>query len=158
MSHYNDRNSSSHGGPDEHTASNLYASPVDYTHRPTPPQLSIQPVMEQDKLSPALAGFSFGNHSEPASPTRVDHEPLRPVQERKESMRPIEWDSPGSPREVDASRKSSRAAEGRRRTEFFEDSFAYKDDWETHQRDNAVKQSPIVAELRTNVIVRRILD
>jgi hypothetical protein len=133
------------------------ASPfADHNRSSNTPQLTVQSTMEPDRLSPGLAGFSFGsNHSEPTSPTCVDHEPLLPVQPRKESMRPIKWDSPGSPRELDqdASRRASRAADSRRNSESFEDSFAYKDDWETHKRDNAVRHSPIVAELRTNVIV-----
>lgn len=157
MPHSVDRDSASTstGTSDGYTAATTPSSFADYTLPPgQTPQLSVSsPPMESDRLSPALAGFSFTDHSEPASPTRQTHEPLQPVRERKESMRPIDWDSPGSPREVDPDKASQRASNARRKTEFWEDSFSYKDDWETHQRDKAVRDSPIVAELRTNVIV-----
>jgi hypothetical protein len=41
----------------------------------------------------------------------------------------------------------------RRRTLFFEDSFAYKDDSTSSARDRVTKDAPIIADLRTNVIV-----
>lgn len=44
-------------------------------------------------------------------------------------------------------------AGSRRRTQYFEESFAYKDNTEGTARERVSKDSPVVAELRTNVIV-----
>jgi hypothetical protein len=77
------------------------------------------------------------------------------VREHNDIMRPIEWDTPGSPRNLE-DRKLSKAQESRRMTKvaYFEDSFAYKDDWETSAHEKVSKESPVFVELRTNVIVK----
>ena len=41
----------------------------------------------------------------------------------------------------------------RTNTQVFEDTFAYKDDWESISVENIRNSSPVVLELRTNVIV-----
>ncbi|PVH99683.1 Tautomerase/MIF [Periconia macrospinosa] len=42
----------------------------------------------------------------------------------------------------------------RRRTQYYEEQFAYKDDSISSARDRVTKDAPIVAELRTNVIIK----
>jgi hypothetical protein len=42
----------------------------------------------------------------------------------------------------------------RRRAQFYEEQFAYKDGSTTLARDRVIRDAPIIAELRTNVIVR----
>jgi hypothetical protein len=111
--------------------------------------------MSPAAMSPAIAGFSFDTNAEPSSPILLDlSEPHHPVREHKDIMRPIDWDAPGSPRDFD-SRKGSRATDSRRMTKmsYYEDSFAYKDDWESSTREKVCKESPVFIELRTNVIV-----
>lgn len=44
--------------------------------------------------------------------------------------------------------------EGKRRTQYFEDHFSYRDSHVESARERIQKDSPIIAELRTNVIVR----
>jgi hypothetical protein len=41
-----------------------------------------------------------------------------------------------------------------RKIQYFEDQFAYKDDWESNAAARVRRESPVIAELRTNIIVR----
>ena len=43
--------------------------------------------------------------------------------------------------------------EGKRRTQYFEDQFIYKDGHFGSARERVLKEAPVIAELRTNVIV-----
>jgi len=43
--------------------------------------------------------------------------------------------------------------ESRRKTKQFEDQFAYKEGWDTHSAEAIRRHSPVLLELRTNVIV-----
>ena len=83
-------------------------------------------------------------------------EPHQPVREHKDIMRPIGFDAPGSPRGFE-DRKHSKAFDSQRinRMSYYEDSFAYKDDWESTTHEKVCKESPVFVELRTNVIVSR---
>lgn len=42
----------------------------------------------------------------------------------------------------------------KRKIEYFEDQFAYKDDWESNAAARVRRESPVIAELRTNIVVR----
>lgn len=51
-----------------------------------------------------------------------------------------------------------RPATSRSRAQFYEDSFAYKEGHGSSARDRVTKDAPIIAELRTNVIVRLVIS
>jgi hypothetical protein len=42
----------------------------------------------------------------------------------------------------------------KRKIQYFEDQFAYKDNWESNAAAQVRRESPVIAELRTNIIVR----
>lgn len=48
---------------------------------------------------------------------------------------------------------SAEAEAGKRRLQYYEDVFAYKENGTTTARDRVHREAPVVAELRTNVIV-----
>lgn len=96
--------------------------------------------------SPAVTGFTF-----------TDLEPLKPLE-------PTTSDPPYSyphavtplaqPEEQDANMAGSAVTEAsKRRTQYYEDSFAYKDGHGQSAKERIQKDSPVVAELKTNVIV-----
>lgn len=96
--------------------------------------------------SPAITGFTF-----------TDLEPLKPLE-------PTEPDysygyshavTPhAQPEERDANMMGSGVTEAsKRRTQYYEDSFAYKDGHGQSAKERIQKDSPVVAELKTNVIV-----
>lgn len=64
----------------------------------------------------------------------------------------------GTPGEKDTDGQALSPGDGRKRIRYFEDHFAYKDGQSASARDRVQKDSPIIAELRTNVIVRIITD
>jgi hypothetical protein len=93
--------------------------------------------------SPAVTGFTFTD-LEPLGPTTVD----------------LSFDFPHvvtpnvRPAEKDANMINTGATDSsKRRTQYYEDSFAYKDGHGQSARERIQKDSPVVAELKTNVIV-----
>ncbi|RDI78798.1 hypothetical protein Vi05172_g11193 [Venturia inaequalis] len=97
--------------------------------------------------SPAVTGFTF-----------TDLEPLKPLE-------PTTSDPPYSyphavtplaqPEEQDANMAGSAVTEAsKRRTQYYEDSFAYKDGHGQSAKERIQKDSPVVAELKTNVIIK----
>jgi hypothetical protein len=58
--------------------------------------------------------------------------------------------SRGAPQAV----KSVTSNGSRRRAQYYEEQFAYKEDSVSSARDRVTRDAPIIAELRTNVIVR----
>lgn len=86
-----------------------------------------------EQLSPAQSQFSFA--SSPRSVQDVEGDDSRYLHPTGRSLRP----------------KSSRS-----RQQFYEDQFSYKDGVASSARERVTKDAPIVAELRTNVIVRRL--
>lgn len=66
---------------------------------------------------------------------------------RKDLTSEIERGAPGERKSTAAGQQNSK-----RRTQYYEEQFAYKDDTST-ARERARKTSPITVELKTNVIV-----
>jgi len=52
-----------------------------------------------------------------------------------------------------ADRGEAKNGSSRRRAQYYEEQFAYKDDTTSSARERVIKDAPIVADLRTNVIV-----
>lgn len=96
--------------------------------------------------SPAITGFTF-----------TDLEPLKALEPTNSDLSfnyhhaviPL-----AQPEEHDTSMMSSGVTEtSKRRTQYYEDSFAYKDGHGQSAKERIQKDSPVVAELKTNVIV-----
>lgn len=102
----------------------------------------LSPEKVGEQLSPALSSFSFA--SSPHSVQEVDHDDIshRRPSGRRLTAAGIGALAPRSPRSP------------RSRTQFFEDSFAYKDTIPSSARERITGDAPIVAELRTNVIIK----
>jgi hypothetical protein len=121
-----------------------------------PSSFTLNSTMKVVPLSPAVAGFSFDTNSGPISSSDVhSSERHQPARDLDDIMRHVNRDAPGSPRNFDGDRKSSRGTDSRRMTKlsYYEDSFASRHDWETSTHERVIKDSPVLAELRTNVIV-----
>jgi hypothetical protein len=98
--------------------------------------LSPEKVGEQlGPLSPSPSQFSFA--SSPHSVQEVDDD-------SRHRIRGTTGDGVGPLRPVTS----------RSRAQFYEDQFSYKDGIASSARERVTKDAPIVAELRTNVIVR----
>ncbi|KAL6706052.1 hypothetical protein ACN47E_006154 [Coniothyrium glycines] len=90
-----------------------------------------QPEKVGEQLSPAQSHFSF--QSSPRSLQDQDPDDSRHLHPNVRQLRP----------------KSSRS-----RQQFYEDSFSYKDGLASSARERVTKDAPIVAEVRTNVIIK----
>lgn len=99
----------------------------------------LSPEKVGEQLSPAQSHFSFA--SSPRSVQDVDHGDSR-------HLHPITRGTTGD------GIGQLRPRSSRSRAQFYEDSFSYKDTIATSARERVTKDAPIVAELRTNVIVR----
>lgn len=111
--------------------------------------------------STAVSGFSF-KESASCSVSPPTSAPLTAQQTQLPAMKEQDCDSQSirstkstrSLKSLKNWRKSTSAKEDtKRRTLFFEDQLAQKDAWDTQTVDQARAISPIIAELRTNVIV-----
>jgi hypothetical protein len=128
--------------------------------------LSIQPtrsiLKDTGPISPtAVTGFNFAE--QPTSPKYKTRIPTGAHPSQSPTMKEQDWDaqsirSTKSTKSIKSLKswrsKSVSKEDAKRKTQFYEDQFAYKDDWTTHTVDQARAISPIIAELRTNVIVR----
>ncbi|KAF2673233.1 hypothetical protein BT63DRAFT_150642 [Microthyrium microscopicum] len=120
----------------------------------------------QAPMSPAISGFHFGDPSEPASPrSSGPNIPLSPGG----SVQHPDWETSQSGKSVKSSKSMKEMRKksvvqapplaqqqdpGRRKTLYFDDQFSYKDGWDHHTTDQARHESPVIAELRTNVIIK----
>jgi hypothetical protein len=156
MPHSQHRDSTTSVAPsDAYTVATTPSSLDDFS-QPSSFTLNVASTMKVVPLSPAVAGFSFDTNSEPTSSSHVhSSERHQPARDLDDIMRQVNRDTPGSPRDFDGERKSSRATDSRRMTKlsYYEDSFASRHDWETSSHERVIKDSPVLAELRTNVIV-----
>jgi hypothetical protein len=109
------------------TSGNVNAFP-----KPAGAQL-LAPEAAADPLSPSPSQFSFAS-----SPQSIQE------CEQLTNDGPKHRDGLGEMRPMTS----------RSRAQFYEDSFAYKDGHGQSARERVTKDAPIVAELRTNVIVR----
>lgn len=94
----------------------------------------LSPEVAAGPLSPSPSQFSFAE-SEPLAVDASRH------------MRPTTRGTANGAGDL-------RPATSRARAQFYEDSFAYKEGHGSSARDRVTKDAPIIAELRTNVIVR----
>jgi hypothetical protein len=92
-------------------------------------------------LAPAISGFDFG------------YEPgLNAAAESSPPSNPSSMGQPfydGRPGHPSSAIKDHRE----KKTQYYEDQFAYKDGWESSATDRVRSESPVIFELRTNVIV-----
>lgn len=156
MPHSQHRDSTTSTAPSDEYTTATTPSSLDGFSQPSSFTLNVASTMKVVPLSPAVGGFSFDTGSEPSSPTNVhSSEHHQPVRDPNDIMRHVDRDAPGSPRNFDGNRKSSRTTDSRRMTKlsYFEESFGYRHDWETNMHEKVIKDSPVLAELRTNVIV-----
>ena len=98
--------------------------------------LAPEPVAEQH-LSPSRSTFSF--ESSPKSNLDVNRGVS--FEERRAATRGVQTTNGVQPNG------------SRRRAQFYEEQFAYKDGSTSLARDRVIRDAPIIAELRTNVIV-----
>ncbi|KAL1598877.1 hypothetical protein SLS60_008020 [Paraconiothyrium brasiliense] len=99
--------------------------------------LAPEPVVEQH-LSPSRSTFSF--ESSPKS--NLDVQRGTSSEEKRPSSRGAHTSNGVQPNG------------SRRRAQFYEEQFAYKDGSTTLARDRVIRDAPIIAELRTNVIIK----
>ena len=100
----------------------------------------LAPETVAEHLSPSRSTFSF--ESSPKSHLEV---------ERNQSFE----DRRVAGHDVHAAAAGGLKQNGsRRRAQYYEEQFAYKDDAVSSARDRVTRDSPVIAELRTNVIVR----
>ena len=105
----------------------------------------LAPEAVGDQLSPSRSTFSFES-----SPKSVKAGSDRNVVfEEDRNMRSITHGAPGEKKGDAIGQRYGQ----RRRTQYFEEQFAYKDDSTSSARDRVIKDAPIIADLRTNVIV-----
>jgi hypothetical protein len=98
--------------------------------------------------SPAISGFNF--HDLPESTSQAEIGPIAEVIQIKSQRATMKEGDRAPKGGDDAQAKISRDA-SKRRTQHFEDQFAYKDNWESMTADDVRRESPVVLELRTNV-------
>jgi hypothetical protein len=94
----------------------------------------LSPDKVGEQLSPAHSQFSFA--SSPQSVQDVDDSRHRARDSTGDAAGPL------------------RPMTSRARARFYEDQFNYKDQIASSARDRVTKDAPIIAELKTNVIVR----
>lgn len=96
-----------------------------------------------EQLSPSRSTFSFDTSPKSVQDAEhaVHHDDIR-------HSRPA---SRGAPQTGDAGQLKHGGS--RRRAQYYEEQFAYKEDTTSSARERVIKDAPIVAELKTNVIV-----
>jgi hypothetical protein len=122
------------------SSTSTYSGNANAFPKPAAQLLSAEAVA--DPLSPSPSQFSFAS-----SPQSVQDEQLANDGPKRPTTRGGA-DSLGD----------LRPATARSRAQYYEDSFAYKDGHGQSARERVLKDAPIVAELRTNVIVRLALS
>jgi hypothetical protein len=114
------------------SSTSTYSGNVNAFPKPAGAQL-LSPEAAADPLSPSPSQFSFAS-----SPQSIQE------CEQLTNDGPKDRDGLGNMRPMTS----------RSRAQYYEDSFAYKDGHGQSARERVTKDAPIVAELRTNVIVR----
>ncbi|KAH7406936.1 Tautomerase/MIF superfamily [Phaeosphaeria sp. MPI-PUGE-AT-0046c] len=115
--------------------SSTSTSPGNATVFPKPAGAQLlSPEVAAGPLSPSPSQFSFAESEQLAS-------------DGPRHMRPTTRGNTNGAGEL-------RPATSRSRAQFYEDSFAYKEGHGSSARDRVTKDAPIIAELRTNVIIK----
>lgn len=121
------------------SSTSTYSGNVNQFPKPAGAQL-LAPEAAAGPLSPSPSQFSFAS-----SPQSVHEEQL--ANDGPKQMRPSSrCDGLGDLRPITS----------RSRAQYYEDSFAYKEGHGQSSRERVTKDAPIIAELRTNVIVSRV--
>lgn len=108
----------------------------------------VVPEGRGDQLSPSRSTFSFDD-----SP-KSGHGSDRAVAfDETRILRPASRSALNEIRDVDSPLPRQQNFGARRRTQYFEDSFAYKDSATSSARDRVTRDAPIMVDLQTNVIV-----
>ena len=102
----------------------------------------LSPEAAGEQLSPSPSQFSF------ASSPRSVQESEQLANDGPRHLRPITRGTTGD------GLGELRPITSRSRAQYYEDTFSYKDSIASSARERVTKDAPIVAELRTNVIVR----
>jgi len=123
------------------SSTSTYSGPGNVNQFPKPAGAQLlAPEAAAGPLSPSPSQFSFAS-----SPRSVHEEQL--ANDGPKHMRPSSrGDGLGDLRPITS----------RSRAQFYEDSFAYKEGHGQSSRERVTKDAPIIAELRTNVIVSRV--
>ncbi|KAF2119929.1 hypothetical protein BDV96DRAFT_485755 [Lophiotrema nucula] len=109
----------------------------------------VVPDGRGDQLSPSRSTFSFDD-----SPKSVQGLERAVGFDDAGILRPASRSALGKYKGVESQNQRQQNYGSRRRTQYFEDQFAYKQDSTSSARDRVTKDAPIVAELRTNVIIK----
>jgi hypothetical protein len=125
------------------TSTSTYSANANAFPRPAGATLLV-PETVGEQLSPSRSTFSFD--SSPKSVQDLEHAV------RHDDVRSSRPASRNAPKAGDAGQ--AKHGGSRRRAQYYEEQFAYKDDTTSSARERVIKDAPIVAELKTNVIVR----
>ncbi|KAK7517867.1 hypothetical protein IWZ03DRAFT_377314 [Phyllosticta citriasiana] len=132
----------------ERASTSTMADPADQFPKAVGTTL-IVPAGEKDQLSPVPTNISL--EPPPKSPIGTIPEG-ETLEERKNIMRPVDRGPSGERLDPDT-HSTPRSVKSKRRTQYYEGQFSDKDAVGT-ARDRVVKDSPVVAELKTNVIIK----
>jgi hypothetical protein len=127
------------------TSTSTYSANASANAFPRPAGATLLvPETVGEQLSPSRSTFSFESSPKSVRDTEhaVLHDDIRSI--RPASRSQSKGDDAGQPKHNGS----------RRRAQYYEEQFAYKDDATSSARERVTKDAPIVAELRTNVIVR----
>lgn len=132
-----------------------YSSSLD--HVPPPNLVQLDNLHPSAPPSPALSGFNF--QDEDSDPPTLNRAPeVKPWSKRKSTMGDGDARPKSSGGEAHKPPRQGSHDVSKRRTRQFEDQFAYKENWETNTADEIRRDSPVLLELRTNVIVRYLVS
>lgn len=142
------RTPSNMSNSNERASTSTMSSAADQFPKPVGATL-VAPPADRDQFSPAHSSFSF-EECPPKSPRGVQEGDS--LVDRKNITRAIEWGAPGEKKELDATEGLTRTHKSKRRTQYYDGQFNERDTTGP-ARERITKDSPIVAELKTNVIV-----
>lgn len=129
------------------TSSSTMSSAADQFPKPVGATL-VAPPADRDQFSPAQSSFSFEEVPSMSPHGFTEGECLV---DRKNITRAVEWGAPGEKK--DPIGGPNRGHKSQRKTQYYEGQFNERDTTGP-ARERITKDTPIVAELKTNVIVR----
>jgi hypothetical protein len=133
------------------------ASSVNAFHRPlriSTPALNFS-KRDSELLSPAVEGFSF---TDPETKTHPQVTPVTGISfnvDFNEKPHAVLLGAPDTKTPSMSQQPVARSESSRRRTQYYEDSLAHKEGHGQSSKERIQRDSPVIAELRTNVIVSR---
>jgi hypothetical protein len=130
------------------------ASSVNAFHRPlrlSSPALNF--AERNSDLSPAVEGFSFTEPEPKAHPQVPPVTGLAFDVDFDEKPHALQLAAPPDTKTPSMAQPVARSASSRRRTQYYEETPAYKEGQSQSTKERIQRDSPVIAELRTNVIV-----